>query len=1119
MAEHGVRCSECTWRQTVAPGLLHAWVGSPCLRFRCPGRFVQDVRTRAGEDFYRRLYFRDRPGDVLTAEHTGALSKPKRQHVERAFKRRTHPFDPNVLTCTPTLELGIDIGDLSAVLLTSVPPGPAQYAQRIGRAGRATGNALVTAFVPRRARNQYYLHRPTAMLAGRIVPPACYLNAAEILRRHYLAYLFDRAADWSLWEGTAAPTKPMPRWIGELFQSGLDDAGGWLRRLLDVSAARHEVLSARFIALFPGIGEDARRAVEEFAQTGIELEVGKAVSAWRRRREELQQRLAGINTAFDAIPIDTTDSSRRDDRRALFAELKAVRRRLDGLVKENSVNALVRLGLLPNYTLHDDPTFLDAALWWKDPDGEFQETEIEYGRSAGLALTELAPGNTFHADGSKFIVDGMDIGTSQHEAYTTWRFCRACGYVLTEGADVVLQRCPRCKDAGIADLAASGRRVLVPERTRARERREDARITDERDERDQRRYVTVTLVDIDSQQPQGLRAWRNADRFFGVEFAREAVIRQVNFGPDGVAGADFDVAGETIRAPGFQTCRYCGAVQGVHPQAYDREARRIGTRHARWCPQRDLGIHKEETVTLVTGHELRTHALRLLLPFSTTLVPKRAVSFRAALMLGITKYFGGEPDHIRAVMATMPGDDRDTPRQFLVLHDTMPGGTGYLENLADPQAMERVLRLALAHIQTCPCGKEERQPCHRCLLPFVSSSQHELVSKETAAELLTGILDGWRPERIQTLADIQINALADSELERLFVETLRAKADKAHDDPAARDRFSLISRAGSRGVEFELKLKPDNGPAVRWRMRDHVIQSGAVRSEPDYLLNADDGMKIAIFLDGYAFHASAGNNEIAADAAKRASLRDDGTWVWQLTWDDVPVLGGKRRTEHRRVRPTAGPDDRSSPGQGPRPLLRHHAKQQPHRWAARRRPGQPGRGTAGVPGEPGPADLGAARSVAACGPGHHGQDRTGGPRGHRRRTPRHHHRRRTDARGTSRPGRGGGPGCGDPSRLPNRGSARQPPYIIWKIGSDGLVGLRLPRRPARRTGRAQAPGPLGTMAGLVKSAAVPLWPRPLLRAGGLVAGRAGRPAPGAGARLRAGRGGRARATPSLGRCD
>ncbi|WP_346535595.1 DEAD/DEAH box helicase [Micromonospora sp. DPT] len=888
VAGHGVRCSECTWRQTVPPGMVAAWEGMACLRFRCPGQFVPDLRPRAADDFYRRLYAQDRPGDVVTAEHTGALSKARRQRVERAFKQRRHPFDPNVLTCTPTLELGIDIGDLSAVLLTSVPPGPAQYAQRIGRAGRATGNAMSVTFVPRRAaRNHYYLHRPTAMLAGRIVPPACYLEAVEILRRHYLAWLFDRAADGSLWERTAAPTRPMPRWIGELFQAGLEDAGGWLRRLLEVAAARRERLTADFLALFPGIGKPARESVEAFAEVEIEVEVGKAVAAWRRRREELQQRLAAINAAFDAIPLDTTDPARREDRRALFAELRAVRRRLDVLVQENSINALVRLGLLPNYTLHDDPTWLDASLWWKDADGDYQEQLFEYGRGAGLALTDFAPGNTFHANGSKFVIDGLDVGAPQRPAHTLWRFCRACGYVLTEGTNVVLIECPRCRDKGIADAAASARRVLVPERARARERREDARVTDDHDERERRRYEMVTLVDIDPRQPQGLRAWRNADRFFGVEFAREATIRDINFGPDGVPGAQFDVAGDKVSTPGFAVCEHCGAVQGVHPAAYDREARRIGTRHARWCPQRDAGVLKERTVNLVTGHELRTQALRLLLPFSTTLVPRRSVSFQAALMLGITKHFGGEPDHLAAVMATMPGDDRDTPRRFLVLHDTMPGGTGYLEHLADHDTMERVLRLALDHIQACECGREDRQPCHRCLLPFVPSSEHELVSKDTATELLTEILEGWQPKTVDTLADIRIDALADSELERLFVETLRAKAGKAQDDPAARDRFSLVSRAGSRGVEFELKLKPADGPAVRWRMRDHVVQGAAVRSEPDYLLESDDGTKVAIFLDGYAFHASRDNNEIADDAAKRGALRDDGTWVWQLTWDDV----------------------------------------------------------------------------------------------------------------------------------------------------------------------------------------------------------------------------------------
>ncbi|MGP3935329.1 DEAD/DEAH box helicase [Nonomuraea sp. KM88] len=900
VAECGVRCRTCTWQQTIPLGKLDACVGMPCLRFRCDGRFEADPRPEARDDFYRRLYHRDRPGNVFTAEHTGALSRRDRERVEKAFKDRPHPYDPNVLACTPTLELGIDIGDLSAVLLTSVPPGPAQYAQRIGRAGRATGNALVTTFVPRDARNHYYLHRPTAMLAGRIVPPACYLDAVEILQRHYFAYLFDRAADGSLWQGTLMPSRSRPRWIGELFQAGLDDADGWLRRLLEVSVVRHEELSTAFIALFPEMdaaflrrfpdktAEDglARQAVRRFAAGGIHTEVGKAVQAWRRRREELQQRLAAINKAFDAIPMHTTERDRQEDRRALFAELRAVRRRLDDLVKENSLNALVRLGLLPNYTLHDDAGWLEASLWWRDADGEYQEEKAEYGRAPRYALTEFAPGNTFYAAGSKYIVDVLDIGTARHAAYTSWRFCRGCGYVQPDAEQAVINRCPRCGDGGISDPAASGLKVLRPERTFARERREDARVTDERDERERQHYEEFTLVDIDPAQPQGLRAWK-AGRFFGVEFAREAVIRRINFGPRGVAGADLAVAGEQVITPGFLACPNCGAVQGVHPAAYDREAQRIGTRHSRWCPQRDKGVLKEPTVRLMSGYELRTQALRVLLPFSTTLVPKRLVSFKAALLLGVTKHFGGEPDHLDVVVATMPGADRDVPRRFLVLHDIVPGGTGYVEHLADEDTMHRVLSLSLAHMRACPCGKEDRQPCHRCLLPFVRPDEYELVSKDTAIELLSDLIEGWDVEPVDTLADISLDALADSELERLFVETLRIKADKAQEDKVERDRFSLVPRAGSRGVEFELKLKPRRGEAVRWRMRDHVVEHAAVRSEPDYVFETENGPKVAIFLDGFDYHASRKNNEIAVDAAKRSALRDRGTWVWQLTWDDV----------------------------------------------------------------------------------------------------------------------------------------------------------------------------------------------------------------------------------------
>ncbi|WBP89960.1 DEAD/DEAH box helicase [Kitasatospora cathayae] len=882
----GVRCDTCTWRHTVPPNRRRDWLGTPCLRYQCPGRFIQDDRDYS-TDYYRHLYTVDRPGDVLTAEHTGALSRRRREQVEQAFKHRASPFDPNVLTCTPTLELGIDIGDLSAVLLASLPPAPANYAQRIGRAGRSTGNSLTVTFVPRGSRNHYFLHAPERMLAGRIIPPDCYLDASEILRRQYLAFLLDRAADASLWQGTVMPERPMPPRIGELFGAGLAE-DGWFRRFLDVAGVRHTELAAAFAALFPGMSGEALQSVQQFAAGGLEEAVAVAANAWNRRLAALRARMRQIGRAFDDLSTASGDPERDRQRRQLYAEQKSVRRRRDTLVGEHSLNALVRLGLLPNYTLHDDATVLEATLWWRNSDGEFEESTTDYGRGSRLALSELAPGNYFHSDGYKFVVDGLDLGPAVgggEDPYALWRFCPECGFVATEETGPDLASCPRCGATQIADPGAV-HKVLVPERVLARERREDARLTDERDERERKAFDVLTLVDIDRKQPQGLRAWRRTGSEkampFGVEFARVATIRTVNLGPSMAPGPEHVIAGQEVRTSGFETCLECGAVRGTHPQAWDRVAQRIGVRHAHWCSHREDGIEHEPVERLLLAHELTTQALRILLPVSTMDLADRMTSFKAALLLGVTRYFGGEPDHIRVVEDSMPGDSRELRRRFLVLHDSMPGGTGYLEHLARPQVMHRVLTLAQQVLRECPCRDEMRSPCHRCLLPFVSSSEHPHVSVRVARELLDEILQDWGWEPVDTLSGVRIDQLADSELEAQFVRTLLAWGSR-DEEPG-----SVAVRAGRQGVEHELRFTRPDGGTTRWLMRDHVRMDTAVPCEPDFLLRRTDaGTQVAVFLDGYAFHASPRVNRIADDAVKRAALRAQGIRVWQLTWDDV----------------------------------------------------------------------------------------------------------------------------------------------------------------------------------------------------------------------------------------
>ncbi|WP_237234085.1 helicase-related protein, partial [Rothia nasimurium] len=78
----------------------------------------------------------------MAREHTGLLETNERLRVETGFIKGETAWAPNLISATPTLEMGIDIGDLSTLLLSSVPPEEANYVQRMGRSGRRDGNAL-----------------------------------------------------------------------------------------------------------------------------------------------------------------------------------------------------------------------------------------------------------------------------------------------------------------------------------------------------------------------------------------------------------------------------------------------------------------------------------------------------------------------------------------------------------------------------------------------------------------------------------------------------------------------------------------------------------------------------------------------------------------------------------------------------------------------------------------------------------------------------------------------------------------------------------------------------------------------------------------------------------------
>jgi replicative superfamily II helicase len=885
-------CDTCHWEQVVPPERHADWAAHTCPRYGCTGRLTSldgDTRSLA-DDYYRDLYIRALPYKVVTAEHIGAMTRAQREQVERAFRDGTRYNDPNVLSCTPTLELGIDIGDLSAVLLASVPRRPANYVQRAGRAGRRTGNAFLVTFAnPRRPREQYYFAEPRQMIAGEIVPPGCYLSAIEILRRQYIAHLADLSA-----RGQLPGVLPMPRRASALFGDS-----GWLRRLVTAVTGDSDD-SDRIVGAFLGLFGDhvavaTKDELREFARTEIKAKADEAEVAWNRRLDELRDRLASIDNAASAL-IDS-DPLQLAQKRELAGERRAVARRIGEIGRTDAHSALVDLGLLPNYSLIDVSTTLEATLTWDEEGSDGAKryvTELrEYTRPASNALTELAPGNHYYIHGYRHHVTGLDLGTAKHPAWEHWRICEECGFVREGHNALDVTPCPRCGNARIGDASAL-HKVLKPTRVTSRDRRDDARIADDDDERQRAFYDTAIAVDV---RPGDIEpgSWRHSSATFGVDHTRHATVRHFNLG---LARADRPAthrfAGQETRINRFWACVTCGGTTFDKPQPDDGADRLVRSgfdasrsHHRPWCPERHrVGEH----VDLVLAHVLDTEALRILLPVATSMVEERMASFAAALMAGVAETYGGDPDHLDVVAASMPdtapGTGTGRSRRFLVLHDTLPRGTGYLQRLADPDRFRTVLEAARRIVRDCPCQHEAKKACHRCLLGHINDTKFDLVSRAEAQEMLDDLLEDWDTANVPATDHISLWDQVESELEARFGQALK--------DWATQSAPSVLYRPGPKRDGYptaDLYVTHADEQVVHWQV---TLQNTIEGTRPDVMFKRLDGppLGVAVYLDGYRYHAAPDINRLADDADKRARLRANGIVVFQLNWDDVDAAAG-----------------------------------------------------------------------------------------------------------------------------------------------------------------------------------------------------------------------------------
>ncbi len=844
--------------------------GKPAFGFRTEDRLR---REPASPGFYATVYSRPTTTRVHAEEHTGLLGNEARDRLERRFKtgRTTaDPTAPNLLTCTPTLEMGVDIGDLSAALLCSVPPGPANYLQRVGRAGRKTGNALLFTMAGTAPHDLYFHAEPLRMLDGTVLPPGAYLGAPEMLRRQLSAWCMDA---WAR-DDELAPN--IPGRIGDIL--GELAGVGFPGRFLDYVGKHGAELVEDFLAIFgEPLSEAQQDDLRRYASrpNGLVRAVQDAIGAVRDDLDALEAERRKANQRLHAIQADPTKVANADEEVRDLKRFLAVMKRLTSAKRATyPLNVLTDGSVLPNYAFPESGVNLEALITHRDASDEKHVERRKYVRPAAQALRELAPFNTFYAEGHKVEIRQVEAGPGG-DRIEHWRLCPSCNHLekLHNPADAAHgDACPRCGDPGWIDQKAQVRAMLPMLGVRSVSDRVRSTITDATEERDQTRYQTLRLFDVHPDDVAG--AWLIEERGFGFEFVRRVTMTELNLGLDAaVEGSPkVKVAGEAASALGFPVCRDCGHVADTR-----HWVRTFGPQHAPFCPQRSGDTKPREPVYLYRS--VRSEAVRFLLPFSQEGVAAKLASFRAALDLALKRRFRGQPIHLTVASMTEPDQDRTLRQHYLVLFDTVPGGTGYLAEFRERDAVFDLLEGAIEALRTCPCRAEGRDGCYLCLYAHTRQRDLPSISSELAEQMLAQIvLHRGAAKEVPSVGLVDTRSIIESELEERVIRCLGLAFGKDLDDV----KFGRPQRFQAGDTTWELSAQVDVSELASQKSRADLVLRGVKGPGEDRL--------VVLECDGFLYHATPERPRarIRDDLAKRQSLwRRPGVRAFTLTWNDV----------------------------------------------------------------------------------------------------------------------------------------------------------------------------------------------------------------------------------------
>jgi hypothetical protein len=811
---HGVwRCKSCRRRNT------RRTPHNKCPAWRCDGTLEFE---RDSKDDYN-LQLLDQGYSMLRPEeHTAMVPNEERERLENLFKGDSDAL--NTFVCTPTLELGVDIGQLDAVLMRNVPPLPANYWQRAGRAGRRHRMAVDITYCRPVSHDRAYFTDPPKLLAGRVDPPAFnlrneHVHATVITRLHQ--YIRDAARTESerhAIDGVLKTCLP-DRVSSYLFEGGVLRTG-----VFDLSPLRH-LINANLDDLCRYVGGAFGQGwPTQDADVATPVELRRHVATMvdgleqvllrlnRRLRWALDQikRLNAVREAQGTLEAEDDALFRRCD--ALVKRLKGTarrgRREAEGYDDVNTFGVLAAEGFLPGYGLEVGSVLGTAEIpFWRTGAMEFTLP-----RPPSVALREYVPGNLIYANGNRFVARrfhrDVDDQTAEVPVF-----------------EVMVER-QAVKPTNLAATATGlGTQVVQAISVCDVDLVHQSHISDDEELRFQ---LPVAVFGLEREQHNGGRAFGWGEQ--SVQLRRGVRFRLVNVGATRAIES-------TPRQFGYPVCMVCG--QSVSPLSSDRQRQQFEATHEERCGRKVVSI----------GFYADVVADALTLPGCPD--QKTAYSVLEALRMAAAQVLDMTMEDLQIlVLGHVDRDEVDA-----VLWDPMPGGSGLLDQICGRFA--EIVEVAKEIVDDCPSACEAS--CVDCLQRFRNGFYHKHLDRHLALEKLSA----WG-DRLAATHDIPAK------------QPSQAPAEGTHpvNEAERRLRHLLLAAGFEEGIRGEqVRLDRAIGtttPDVIYRTADQVAEEG-----------------VYIYLDGLSKHLH-GNPETAErDRRIRDWLRNNGGEVIEIAVSDL----------------------------------------------------------------------------------------------------------------------------------------------------------------------------------------------------------------------------------------